>query len=251
AERPRMVLVGLGVDERALRVVNFLAETGVPIQLLTFHAFQAGGELFLAKQVESGPVAPPPGPGKGAKEENRRILQEKAAALGVGDLLEEVARVVNASLGSVYVWPYKTAYSFNVADETAEGRATQRYIVSVGPNDQRPGTLRIAFPERVLELGAHVEAMLTERLKGKRVNTARYAVEVIVEPRTWLALQEPLAETLRTVRRLWDEPRSRASEESIGAASDPELTEPEEFKHHARGADFSRTDTLGGDHANL
>jgi hypothetical protein len=251
AERPRMVLVGLGVDERALRVVNFLAETGVPIQLLTFHAFQAGGELFLAKQVESesGPMRPDAP--KGAKEENRRILQEKAASLGVGDFLEEVARFVNASLGNVYLWPHKSLYSFNVADETAEGRATQRYIVSVGPNENRPGTLRLAFPERVLELGAEVEAMLTQRLKGNRVDTARYAVEVIVEPRTWPTLQDSLAETLRTIRRTWEERRSRASENSLGVTSHPEPTLAEGDDHDARRAAVNPANSPGGDDANL
>jgi hypothetical protein len=219
AERPRMVLVGLGVDERALRVVNFLAETGVPIQLLTFHAFQAGGELFLAKQVESEPVTASPSTGMGTKEANRRILHEKAAALGVGDFLEEVARFVNGSLGTVYVWPHKTLYSFNVADETAEGRATQRYIVSVGPNDQRPGTLRLAFPERVLELGPEVPAMLTERLSGQRVDSGRYAMEVTLDSRSWPSFQSALGEVLQTVRRLWDERRSRSSEEAIAAPS--------------------------------
>lgn len=43
-DRPRMVLVGLGVDERARRIVNFLAESRVDIQLLTFHAFREGSQ---------------------------------------------------------------------------------------------------------------------------------------------------------------------------------------------------------------
>ncbi|HEX8393891.1 MAG TPA: endonuclease NucS domain-containing protein [Longimicrobium sp.] len=169
AERPRMVLVGLGVDERALRVVNFLAETGVPIQLLTFHAFQAGRELFLAQQVESEPVVPTAGTSGGSKEGNRRILHEKAGALGVADFLEESARFVTGKLGNVYVWPHKTLYSFNVADETAEGRATQRYIVSLGPNEQRPGTLRLAFADRVLALSPEVE----DAAYGETRRTAR------------------------------------------------------------------------------
>ena len=52
-DRPRMVLVGLGVDDRARRVVNFLAESQVDIQLMTFHAFREDGKLLLARQMES------------------------------------------------------------------------------------------------------------------------------------------------------------------------------------------------------
>lgn len=226
AERPRMVLVGLGVDERALRVVNFLAETGVPIQLLTFHAFQAGGELLLAKQVESEPVAASPRSGMGTKEENRKVLHERAAALGVGDFLEEVARFVNTSLGNVYVWPHKTLYSFNAADETAEGRATQRYVVSLGPNEQQPGSLRLAFPDRVLQLGPKVESMLTEQLPGRRVDSARHAVEVVVAPRDWRGLQDPMREVLQAVRRLWDERRSNSGQDSLDAQEAEDLEAP-------------------------
>ena len=39
-DSPKMVLVGLGVDPRALRIVNFLAETGIDISLLTFNSFK-------------------------------------------------------------------------------------------------------------------------------------------------------------------------------------------------------------------
>ena len=53
-DRPRIVLVGLGVDDRARRIVDFLAESRVDIRLMTFHAFRESGRIFLARQVESG-----------------------------------------------------------------------------------------------------------------------------------------------------------------------------------------------------
>jgi hypothetical protein len=56
ADPPKTVLVGLGADERARRIVNFLADAGIDIQLLTFHAFRSDGKLLLARQIES--VAP-------------------------------------------------------------------------------------------------------------------------------------------------------------------------------------------------
>lgn len=48
-----MVLVGLGVDSRALRIVNYLSKSGIQIRLLTFNAFEHDGQLFIARQVES------------------------------------------------------------------------------------------------------------------------------------------------------------------------------------------------------
>ena len=50
--RPRAVLVGLGVDERAKRMVTFLAKSELDISLITFHGFIQGGETLLARQVE-------------------------------------------------------------------------------------------------------------------------------------------------------------------------------------------------------
>ncbi len=48
----RMVLVGLGVDANAQRMVEFLQESGVNINLLTFHGFLHNGKTFLVKQLE-------------------------------------------------------------------------------------------------------------------------------------------------------------------------------------------------------
>ena len=50
----RMTLVGLGADPRAYRMVEFLAERGLDVSLLTFHGYQCGDRLLLARQVEKG-----------------------------------------------------------------------------------------------------------------------------------------------------------------------------------------------------
>ena len=51
-EKPRMVLVGLGADDRVRRMVSFLAQSDIDISLITFHGFEETGKLFLARQVE-------------------------------------------------------------------------------------------------------------------------------------------------------------------------------------------------------
>ena len=78
-DRPRMVLVGLGVDDRARRVVNFLAESQVDIQLMTFYAFREDGKLFLARESES-PKPPDPGV-RTTKASNLRALHDTAKSL--------------------------------------------------------------------------------------------------------------------------------------------------------------------------
>ena len=50
---PRMVLVGLGVDDTTERMVNYMASGGMDISLLTFYGFvNTDGKTLLARNVE-------------------------------------------------------------------------------------------------------------------------------------------------------------------------------------------------------
>ena len=121
AEAPRIVLVGLGVDDRARRIVQFLAERGTEIQLLTFYGFRRDDQLFPARESvtpkEHGPAS--------TKERNLEALRGRAKELGLLDLLEQVRTFVEKGLDA-YCWPGKTAYSFSLQALTEEGRPTAR-----------------------------------------------------------------------------------------------------------------------------
>ena len=49
----RIVLVGLGVNESAHRMAEWLATKGVAIDLVTFWGFRCGDDMLLARQLES------------------------------------------------------------------------------------------------------------------------------------------------------------------------------------------------------
>lgn len=51
---PRLVLVGLGVDDRAKRIARFLRARGVDISVMTFRLLQHGSETLLDRRVEVG-----------------------------------------------------------------------------------------------------------------------------------------------------------------------------------------------------
>ena len=81
----RMALVGLGVDDNATRIVTFLAERGVEIDLMTFHAFEHGGQTLLARHVElesSTPVKPV-GRGRKGEAEYKREIAERVQDFGI------------------------------------------------------------------------------------------------------------------------------------------------------------------------
>ncbi len=99
---PRMVLVGLGADDATSRMVEFLSNTGVDISLLTFHGFISEGKTLLGKQVEgraanvtSVPVSNAKRP---SRQEKLRIYDERAAALGVTELVNGVREMFRRSL---------------------------------------------------------------------------------------------------------------------------------------------------------
>ena len=90
----RIFLVGLGADERAERMVDFLANnSGMDISLITFHGFEHGGRTLLARQVhvEGGEDAE-------ARPKRRRLsvaqkrarLDERMEEVGVTELFGAV-----------------------------------------------------------------------------------------------------------------------------------------------------------------
>ena len=70
----RIVLVGLGADEPARRMAEWLAGKGVEIDLLTFMGYRHGDRMLLARQLESGDDAPKPShrPSERTTREERR-----------------------------------------------------------------------------------------------------------------------------------------------------------------------------------
>lgn len=199
AKPPRMVLVGLGADERARRIVNFLAQAGIDAQLLTFHAFSTNGTLLLARQVESEAVVTAPG-ASGSKEENRRALHELAAAHGAGDLLEEVTRFLVEHLPGLYPWPGKTAYSFSLPEQTAEGRPTTRTYATLYVDTKQFGALLLNLPPRTVDIAPdEADALTALPAQVRRPGTSTVAVELRITHSSWPSLRQPMEALLRAL----------------------------------------------------
>ena len=76
----RIVLVGLGADEPAKRMADWLARKGVKIDLLTFFGYRHGDRMLLAKRLESGEEEQKQGnAGRRAttQEERRDVIENK------------------------------------------------------------------------------------------------------------------------------------------------------------------------------
>jgi hypothetical protein len=209
AEAPKMVLVGLGVDGRARRVVNYLADAGVQIELLTFHAFQSAGQMLLARQVESTPPRPP----TGTKQRNLQALHQLAGEHGVLDLLEEVASFI-ADNFPAYQWPGKTAYSFGLPERTVEGNPTARTYVRLDVNQKQQGVLTFVLYKKALEAAAEEAETFRSTFAQWAVFSSKYErLEVSLDRESWLKTRTELQALLGAVAR---GVKSKASPEQAG-----------------------------------
>lgn len=215
-DTPRMVLVGLGVDDRARRIVDFLAKSGIDVQLLTFHGFELQGDLLLARQVEVKATSPTAATHVPTKESNLRVLHESARGLGVEALLQSVAQFVETRWPG-YKWPGKTAYSFSLQERTSEGRPTLRLYVAVYLNFAKKGSLLLKLANRAGDAAGGALEHFCGRVEGAaRITASDYCMTQVITAKEWPRLQEPLDELLRAVVAGW-----RAASVAEGERTDP------------------------------
>lgn len=223
AQSPRMVLVGVGADERATRIVNFLATAGIDITLLTFHAFRNDGKLLLARHVETIVPATRSEASSQTKAGNLQALLALAAERGVKDLLLEVADFVEAYM-PCYRWPGKTAFSFSLQGRTDEGRPTLHSYLTLWANRGEPGAVAITFPPRADVTAPEAMARFVDRqAQARRTESSWMSIEVVIDSQTWPTLRESLGELLAAITEEWrrEEARAETDERSDGGEDRP------------------------------
>jgi len=223
---PKMVLVGLGVDKRALRIVNFLATSGIQISLLTFNAFNRDGALFLARQVESvdpNLSTPISGTTRQTKESNLQALRANADKLGVGDFIHEVAEFIEKRIPA-YRWPGKTTYAFSLTEHTDKGKPTLRVYINLSLNWTKKGWLTLLLQDRAVRvLGDDLDRILSgQKERPKRNKWGQ--IELNISKDTWPALSPTLETLLARVVEGWksktssEEGKEDGQQESAGGS---------------------------------
>ena len=118
----RMFLVGLGTDERAERMVDFLANnSGMDISLITFHGFAYGGKTLFAKQVHvEGVVDSESRSGNRyvSVAEKRARLDERVEEYGVTELFGAVRDMFRANWPDSKMRPTVTGLSIKLKKQT-------------------------------------------------------------------------------------------------------------------------------------
>lgn len=90
---PRMVLVGFGIDETALRIARFINEGPHDIEVVTFYGFRDGEGTLLARQLPVRRDEPSASHSRAARtsiDERRRRLDEHLDTCGLRQRFEAV-----------------------------------------------------------------------------------------------------------------------------------------------------------------
>ena len=138
----QMMLVGLGADKNATRMVDFLTKRSVDISLLTFHGYSHAGKILLAKQVQVEPtlIGRIPSDRKERSAERERKLIERAEALGIRDFFEEVVEPFRPLARKLN--PRKHGYAFYQQKIRLEGREFNGSYAVLFTEDRK---IRITF----------------------------------------------------------------------------------------------------------
>ena len=198
---PRMVLVGVGVDDTAERMVHFLTEYGeLDISLLTFHAFDFEGRSLLAKQVEVEERSGDSGPRRSRKpypgrSERQQMLDERIDTRGVRELYEALRGMFLDNWQRANVVPGKASLRISLPD--AQTKGGYRAYARIDPRDD--GIL-LVFYDRTVELDRQAFQLAQESIESE---IRRGEVNILLTMGDWAMHEESLVELVQNIYAAW------------------------------------------------
>ena len=98
---PRMVLIGLGVDQAADRMARFLSAGALDLSVITFRGFQREGEILLARLMD---LRSADGRRSPSTAERRRALRDYLEGYGYEQLFDRVCADIREHLPRQGIW---------------------------------------------------------------------------------------------------------------------------------------------------
>ena len=212
----RMVLVGLGLDVSAHRMVAYLADRGIDIRLLTFHGYVHGDGMLLARQVRA---ADDPHTSSG-NTPHARDLNRKAIEHGVAELWQDAKVSLDYSIRTYYT---KSGITYLQRTTTLPDNVRVRGSHSVTIDE--PGTIRITFYPAAVDLCHEGFEQLKDAIpfeveRPPNAPATRRAPNqwyCRLDERSWHSGRERLIDFVRAVEDAWRKHERRLSDEPEGS----------------------------------
>lgn len=212
----RMALVGLGVDETALRIARFLEEGGRPIEVIIFHGFRDGESTLLARQM---PIPPsvPVGPTQTIAD-RREQLTRRLEGWGLRNRFETVRDDLLERLpDSVFLDPRTFGISLKLDNIKRSGVRGPDHYFGIYVADSDRGQLVVSLGSVLKKRHADDYRRLEEGVRGLKgggrwVNWLRGKGISVDSDGDWTTVKPLLCEFVATVSREWERYRNTPPE---------------------------------------
>jgi hypothetical protein len=213
-EQPRLLLVGLGADDRTRRMVSFLAESDVEISLITFHGFMENGQLMLARQVEV-QQKEAADTMKNKKQRNLDALNINVREKGVESFYNDMASFFRDELIAPYEVPNPTGYSYYLQHTSSSGNPSNRVYVALYLNMNKSGEVKITFFPRAIEAAGEVFQNFSNEM-GDRLAKATDGLELLVRSVSeWQELKLRLSSVNKAIFEGWKKKKEQQSQDDL------------------------------------
>ena len=203
---PRMFLVGLGVDNRTERMVNFLANNSkLDISLLTFQGFTYENKTLLAKQVKVGGKDILRGARPSDEELSKNLLQ-RSESYGIDGLYEDIRGMLGDTWPSSKQLPRKIGLTFQMQPSSSKRRRPYARV------DPEKGRVRLVFFRRAIELcsdkfGRALTSIDYETWPKNKdpLDSKTPEVQFLITPEEWEVHKGLLTDLVQTVYEVLEE----------------------------------------------
>ena len=207
----RMVLVGLGIDTSARRMVGYLGNRGIDIEFLTFHGYVHGDSLLLARHTRTRKD------GRSPDSMNRKAeVHRKAAEHGMVDVWLDARKSLDFSIRTYYT---KSGITYLQRTITLPDDVRVRGSHSVTVDE--PGKIRVTFYPAAVDLCRArfeelKEAIPFKKEKPPNAPATRHAPHqwyCRLDEESWQEGKALLTDFVRAVEDAWREHEHQASHE--------------------------------------
>jgi RecB family endonuclease NucS len=206
-QKPKMILIGLGADDRTRRMVSFLAQGEIDISLITFHGFEEAGKTLLAKQVEI--EGRPPVPPAVTKKGNLEKLQQKIKKMGIEEYYDQMAAFVRDQF-TAYEWPNQGGFSYYLPEMTESGSESNRLYMALYVHEKHSEKVEIRIHQRAVSAASSAFEPLKKKLGDKIKMRSDGGAEIWVKNmKQWEEIQPYFKEICSAVYTGWKKKREQ------------------------------------------